>query len=332
MKISEPMGTQYMAWGDGGQHASLSLDPAPTKTGSIRISLKQWRMFHAVVDCNGFAEAAEKLHVSQSSISHALAKLQEQLSLPLLILKGRKAHVTDEGKILLERSRGLVRAALELEELAENLRQGWGPELRLAIDHNFPSELLMHALCELSSSARKLRLSVHEANAEQASHALHEDKVDFAVSTEPVSGFVSKELIAIEQVAVAHPDNPLFALRRELTFDDLKKQPRVTVTGCNDYILTDADQHPPQSSRQWNVSTLDRAVAALAQGLGYAWLPKQPLQRWFDGNVLRILPIKSGSSHTTCLHLVFGRSVMGLSSAMKFADALRSISARIEPT
>lgn len=327
MKITDPMDMPFIAWGNERQHGSLSIDPTPAKAISMRISLKQWRMFHAVVDCNGFAEAAEKLHVSQSSISHALAKLQEQLRLPLMILKGRKAQVTDEGRMLLERSRDLVRTAVELEELADNLRQGWGPELRLAVDQSFPSDLLMHALCELSSSARKLRLSVHEASAEQASQALHENSVDFAISAMPVLGFVSKELIAIEHVAVAHPDNPLFGLKRELTFDDLKKQPRVAVSGCNDYILTDPNQRPPQFSRQWNVSSLDRAVAALGQGFGYAWLPKYRLQCWFDGNVLRILPINSGSSHTTCLHLVCGRSVMGLPYAMKFADALRCISA-----
>jgi DNA-binding transcriptional LysR family regulator len=325
----DPLKGSLELWTAAQQRASLASEGPAPRAKCMRASLKQWRMLEAVVDCNGFVEAAERLHLSQSSISHALNKLQEQLGLRLLIIRGRKAQLTEEGKILLARSRELVRSAVELEELAENMRQGWGAEIRLAVDPDFPSDLLMHGLREQVASTRRLRLSVQEATAEQCGQALHDNAVDLAISTHIPPGFLSKELIGIEHVAVAHPGNPLFRLNRDLGIDELRGQCQVTIAGSNDYALADPAQRAPQSPRPWKVDSLDRAVAILAQGLGYAWLPKYRLQRWFDANQLRVLPIHSGASRIVCLYLIHGRSVTATPSILAFAESLRSLGPRV---
>lgn len=47
-------------------------------------TFEQWRIFQAVVDCGGYAQAAEALNKSQSSLNHAVAKLQQSLGVALL--------------------------------------------------------------------------------------------------------------------------------------------------------------------------------------------------------------------------------------------------------
>ncbi len=331
MKMSEALSGPFTAWETGGQHEL----PGPAGADSVasirnmRISLKQWRLFHAVIDFDGFMGAAERLHISQSSISHALTKMQEQIGIPLLELKGRKAHITEEGKIFLARSRELVRGAMELEELAENLRHGRGPEVRLAVDPDFPSDLLMCALREQEASIRGLRLSIQEAGAEQAGRALLDKAVDLAISTAIPPGLASTELISIEYVAVAHPANPLFALGRELCADDLASQCRVSVSGSDDAFVTDACKEAAGSLRTWKVHGLDRAVATLGLGLAYAWLPRFRLQRWLDSELLRILPMRGGAGRIVRLHLIHGQSAAANPSALRFADAVRAHGARV---
>lgn len=92
-----------------------------------RVTLDQWRTLQAVVDHGGFAQAAEALHRSQSSISYTVARMQEQLGVPLLRIDGRKAVLTEAGEVLLRRSRQLVKQAGQLEELAHHMEQGWEP-------------------------------------------------------------------------------------------------------------------------------------------------------------------------------------------------------------
>ncbi len=56
--------------------------------------LDAWEILHAEVQLGGFAPAAEKLNRSQSTISYAAGRLQEQLGVRLFEIRGRKAHLT----------------------------------------------------------------------------------------------------------------------------------------------------------------------------------------------------------------------------------------------
>lgn len=56
-----------------------------------KTTLEQWRILQAVVDHGGYFHAAEVLHRSQSSLNHAVKKLEHQLGVTLLEVKGRKA-------------------------------------------------------------------------------------------------------------------------------------------------------------------------------------------------------------------------------------------------
>lgn len=299
-----------------------------------RTSLKQWRLFHAVLDHDGFAEAAEKLHISQSSISHALAKLQDQLGVQLLVIKGRKAHITREGQFLLSRSRDLVRLALDLETLGENLRHGWEPAIRLAVEPNFPAKLLIEASRDSALVRGKIRLCVDEVKLAELKRSLYDDKVDLAISTEMVSGFPCDKLIDIEHLAIAHPDNPLFKMNRELTLDDLTTQFRIALSDSGEDAETPGRPHPWRRPAAWKMNSIDSIVEALCHGDGYAWLPRYRVQGWLDNGIVKSLPLKSGSTYMTEMFLLRGRSVLADSGARSFADALysatRSLSAPIQ--
>lgn len=71
-------------------------------------------------------EAAERLNKSQSSLNHAVAKLQQTLGVALLEVRGRKAFLTEEGDVFLRRAKQLTQQMEELELLAFNIHQGWG--------------------------------------------------------------------------------------------------------------------------------------------------------------------------------------------------------------
>ncbi|MEX0606573.1 MAG: LysR family transcriptional regulator, partial [Halofilum sp. (in: g-proteobacteria)] len=56
-----------------------------------RISLEQWRALVAVVDAGGYAQAAEQLHKTQSSVSNAIQRIEAQLGLALFARAGRRS-------------------------------------------------------------------------------------------------------------------------------------------------------------------------------------------------------------------------------------------------
>src|SRR5436190_939679 len=59
-----------------------------------RITLEQWQALVAVVDAGGYAQAAEQLHKSQSSVTYLVQKLESLLDVKAFEIKGRKAALT----------------------------------------------------------------------------------------------------------------------------------------------------------------------------------------------------------------------------------------------
>lgn len=75
------------------------------------MTLKQLEAFYWAATCASFAVAAERLHLSVSSLSKRIAELEEALGQPLFDRSGHKAVLTDAGQRLLPQARDLLAAA-----------------------------------------------------------------------------------------------------------------------------------------------------------------------------------------------------------------------------
>ena len=85
------------------------------------IDLTKLQTFIQVVQSSSFSEAAERLHLSQPTISHHIKTLEQDLGLELFDRAGGRLRLTQAGAILLPRARKLLRDAIELQQLFESL-------------------------------------------------------------------------------------------------------------------------------------------------------------------------------------------------------------------
>src|SRR4029078_2118518 len=74
------------------------------------------RAFVAVADCGGFHRAAERLNLTQSTISQQIKRLELETNRPLFRRTTRGVALTDDGEMLL----GDARRLLQLEEAARH--------------------------------------------------------------------------------------------------------------------------------------------------------------------------------------------------------------------
>ncbi|WP_158590357.1 LysR family transcriptional regulator [Noviherbaspirillum cavernae] len=306
-----------------GRH--MTYQSRPHDVQNLYVSLKQWRILHAVVDCGGFAEAAKYLHLSQSAVSYTVAKLQEQLGISVLQIEGRKAQLTAAGRALLDRSRHVLKEAVELEMFARNLGQGWGSEVRLVVDHHFPNQLLMRALREFAEIGHDTHVRLSEVAMPRAEEVLRDLAVDLAIGARVPLGFLGEPLIEIEHVAVAHPDHPLLQLGRDVTTSDLARQVQI---GIGNSLEPDREGGDGiHYMQRWNVNSLDTAVEAVCQRLGYAWLPAHRIGNLLDQGTLAALPMREGSTYKTMLYLIHGRPWPAFHAASRLAELLRYLAA-----
>lgn len=269
-----------------------------------RVTLDQWRTLQAVVDHGGFAQAAETLHRSQSSISYAIARMQEQLGVPLLRIEGRKAVLTDAGETLLRRSRPLLRQASQLEELAQHMERGWEAEVRLVVDSAYPHFRLARALSAFIPQSCNCRILLREEILSGVTDVLKAGQADLAISGLNVPGLLGTETHPVEFIAVAHPEHALHRLQRTLTTQDLEPQLQI--------VIRDSGRQPQDvgwlgSEHRWTVSSLATAAAFISSGLGFGWLPRHLIGHELASGLLKPLPLQQGTSRQGVFYLYLAK-------------------------
>ena len=87
------------------------------------MTLKQLEAFFWAANCASFSLAAERVHVSVSSLSKRISELEADLGRPLFNRDGHKAVLTDAGRLLLPRAKALL---FQAEEARREVMQDTG--------------------------------------------------------------------------------------------------------------------------------------------------------------------------------------------------------------
>lgn len=270
-----------------------------------KTSLEQWAVLAAVVDAGGFAQAARRLHRSQSAVSYALSRLQQSLGLPLLAIEGRKSVLTAHGSTLLARARPLLKDLDTLEQLAQSLKQGWEPELTLVVDAAFPRSTLLGIVAELQQTCPSTQVELADVVLSGAEEAIIGGAGDVVVTSRIPAGFLGDWLLDVAFTAAARPDHALFRLGRELTADDLARHVQAVVRDSG--ATHPRDEGWLGAERRFTVSSMEASLATLLAGLAYAWLPEHLLAGRLKSGELRRLPLATGGSRNVSLHIVPAR-------------------------
>ncbi len=267
-----------------------------------KTTLEQWRILQAVVDCGGYAHAAKQLNKSQSSLNHAVAKLQSQLNVQLLEVKGRKAFLTKAGKVMLRRSRLLNQAAQDLEELANSIDQGWEPEIVLAADLAFPRAKLLPILTAFQPLSRGSRITILDTVLGGTEEAVTEGWADIVLTNHVPKGFLQEPLLSVDFVPVAHPEHPLALLSSPIDPQELLQHVQVVIRDTGK--TPDDNRGWLRAEQRWTVSQFHTAIDLLLRGVGFCWLPQDYVEPLIKKGALTHLSVKGSSFRRISMSLV----------------------------
>ena len=96
-----------------------------TDQPSTLMDVRQLRYFVNIVDYGSLGRAAEKLYVAQPSLSQQMARLEEELGVPLLLRSNHGVTPTAEGNALYRHARLVLR---QMEQLKQEVSKGGGAE------------------------------------------------------------------------------------------------------------------------------------------------------------------------------------------------------------
>ncbi|MCL1059234.1 LysR family transcriptional regulator [Shewanella gelidimarina] len=279
-------------------------------------TLEQWRIIQAVVDYGGYAQAAEKLNKSQSSLNHAVAKLQFQLGVQLLEVKGRKAYLTECGEVLLRRSRHITQSVNELELLANNLETGWEPTLTIAREIIYPMDDLVDVLSQFYPLSRGTRITVIDTVLTGTSELIIDEAVDIAIcGGPPPKGHLAEPLIDINFNLVCHPQHPL--AQYDVIEEDETLAQHLQIVIKDTGLIPNTDLGWLKAEQRWTVTNFHEAIVILKKGMGFCWLPEDVVQSLIENGELKKLHLKGSSKRKATLSLVIpNRDKQGTASEL----------------
>lgn len=266
------------------------------------ISLEQWAAFVAVIDEGSFAAAADVLNKSQSSVSYAVAKINESLPSPVLELSGRKAVLTESGEVLYRYGVQLLKQATEAEALAESMAMGVEAEVTIALDALLDISAIGCALEKFSRDFPHTRVRVLETNLSGTVEALLEKKADIVIGGNVPVGIAGTPLAELEMIPVASASHPLVADGRMVEEWELKNHRQIVLrdTGSRKQM----DRGWLQSEQRWTVSHFSTSIKLVLAGTGFAFLPYNWIADLVESGKLTEIPLSQDMTRRVQVYLM----------------------------
>ncbi|AUR00239.1 LysR family transcriptional regulator [Phaeobacter inhibens] len=229
----------------------------------------------AIVSAGTFRGAAERLHKSQSAISHTIRQLEEQLELELFNREAYRPVLTPAGEIFYREASRVLRQMQGLRTTAARLRAREEPELTIAVSATMDLDLLLPTLADTGQRhpATHLRLRMEmmggpiarllEGTAEIALASLAGVPLD-TVEAEPVGEVTIRP--------VASPDLGLPATSRALAANEMQGHVQV-VAADSGTAVHEQSRDLLAGGLKWTVSDLAAKKKVILAGFGWGGLP-----------------------------------------------------------
>ena len=179
----------------------------------VHIEFRHLKTIKAIHDTGGLARAAERLHITQSALSHQVKGLEEQVGVELFVRRSKPLKLSSAGMRLLKLAEKVLPEVAQLEDEFRGLQEGKAGRLHMAIECHACYEWLFPVLEEFRKGWADVDVDIRPGLAFGALPALQKEEVDLVVSSDPeeIDGVTFHPLFDYEPVFVAAADHPLAA-------------------------------------------------------------------------------------------------------------------------
>lgn len=289
------------------------------------MNLQQLNVLVEVADTRSLTRAAQRLGLTQSGASQAVAALEAELGVPVLVRERRGVALTAVGNTVVMHARDILSNLDAIRQAGEAARELPRQRLRLASFPTVFERLLPPILKQFRTLHPRIDVIALEAADEEVESWLEADAVDLGVVLNPPAGRCSA-LLGHDQWVVLVPARHRLAVRQsgQVTLSELVKEPFVVATGgcvvharslARDAGLELADIRV--ELRDWA-----SAFALVREGVGITIVPELTLPENQRGlRALRLDPP---------IHRTFGLQVAGKSVGTPAVEAFLDVLTKSE--
>jgi LysR family transcriptional regulator, carnitine catabolism transcriptional activator len=256
----------------------------------MNITLRQLQVFVAASRARSFSEAADKLGISQPSLSGTISKIETQLGLRLFDRTTRSMLLTADGRDLAAVAEDLVR---DFETALGGIAArsaGQRGRVAIAVLPSIAATILPEALRGFASEFPEVDITIHDVLQDRAVALVRNGVVDFAITTQAASfAELNYDEVGSDPFFLVCRRNHPLARVRGLTWQGIAGHPFVALSSTTsvrrfaDLALGQADV---VIRPRYEVEQIPSAVALVAAGLGVTALPALTLSMFNNKGVV----------------------------------------------
>ncbi|GAB7128160.1 LysR family transcriptional regulator [Silvimonas sp. JCM 19000] len=292
------------------------------------LELRHLKTLAAIHDTGSVTRAAERLHLTQSALSHQLRLLEEHYGVPLLTRKGSTLAFTPAGEKLVALATSVLPQVASAERDVARLREGEAGQLRIAVECHTCFDWLMPAMDTFRERWPEVELDIVSGFHADPVGLMLEGRADLAVVSElEIDARVSHQpLFVSEMVALVARDHAL-AAKPYLDASDFASETLITYPVPDDMldlirkVLRPAGVNPPRRTTELTVAMLQ----LVASKRGIAALPRWSVQNYLDRGYIAARPV-TAAGLTTELYAAIPAERAELAYLREFVSIVRDVS------
>ncbi|WP_319423374.1 LysR family transcriptional regulator [Pleurocapsa sp. FMAR1] len=242
------------------------------------MKLSQIRSFVAVAKCGKFSQAAVELDLTQPTVSHAIATLENDLGVQLLFRSQKGVNLTPVGESVLAHCDRILKSVEDIKQEANRYKSLEGGTVRISAFRGAASQLLPKIKAHFKIKYPQIEIKItEEKDCPQVEQMVCSGKADLGFTILPTA----KELEAIEVLRddyiVLLPPNKSSLVNSKISWTELLALPIISYPNQNTCFRQiknyfEAKNYQFQPSEQ--VRESDTIVNLVAAGSGAAILPQ----------------------------------------------------------
>ena len=179
----------------------------------MHLEFRHLRTIKAIYEEGGLARAADRLHITQSALSHQIKGLEDQAGMELFVRRSKPMKLSAAGLRLLRLAEQVLPQVAAMEEEFRAMQQGKIGRLHIAIECHACFEWLLPVLEQFRIAWPDVDVDIRPGLQFEALPALMREEVDLVISSDPeaLPGVDFTPLFDYEPVFVASSEHPLAA-------------------------------------------------------------------------------------------------------------------------
>lgn len=193
------------------------------------MEFRQLITFCEIMVTGSVSKAANNLGRTQPSVSHVLARLEDELGMPLFERRGGRLFPVPEAEFLYRRCTGILREVDETKSTMQSMRNVEEGDLRIVSMPGPTIEFLPDLIARHLGTKRKVRTTLLTRSSENVHRLMDAQQFDIGIADEVLRLNDSKEVsirrtFRYRRVCAVAANHPL-AKRNEVSIHDLAGEP-----------------------------------------------------------------------------------------------------------